>query len=201
MSPIFCWCGPTARSHELAIRTALGAGWTRIARLLLAESMTLALLGGVLGVAVTYGAVRLLVLLGPANLPRLAEISIDATTLAFAFGVSLVTGVMFGVAPVVKYARPRVPMMSMGRSVTPSRQRSQFALVAIQVALALVLLVSAALMIRTFQALRNVDPGFMQPERVLTFSISIPPTEVAEAERVTRMQQEMRSSGTAPSTT
>jgi predicted permease len=179
------------RSHELAIRTALGAGWTRITRLLLAESMTLALIGGVLGVAITDAAVRLLVLLGPANLPRLAEISIDPTTLAFALGVSLVTGVMFGVAPVVKYARPRVPMTSVARSVTPSQQRSQFALVAIQVALALVLLVSAALMIRTFQALRHVDPGFMQPERVLTFSISIPPTEVTEAERVTRLQQEM----------
>jgi predicted permease len=81
--------------------------------------------------------------------------------------------------------------MSVGRSVTPSRQRSQFALVVLQVALGLVLLVSATLMIRTFQALRNVDPGFMQPERVLTFSMSIPPTEVADAGRVTRMQQEM----------
>jgi predicted permease len=179
------------RRRELAIRTALGAGWTRTARLLLVESMTLALFGAVLGVAITYAAVRLLVLLGPANLPRLAEISIDASTLAFAFGVSLVTGVVLGVAPILKYARPRAPLMHVARSVTPGRQRSQFALVAIQVALALVLLVSAALMIRTFQALRHVDPGFVQPERVLAFSIAIPQTEVAEAERVTRLQQEM----------
>jgi len=187
------------RTHELAIRTALGAGRARLARLLLAESMTLALLGGVIGVAVTYLAVQLLVLLGPANLPRLAEIAIDATTLAFALGVSLATGAMFGVAPIAKYARPSVPMMSVGRGVTPSRQRSQFALVALQMALALVLLVGAALMIRTFQALRNVDPGFIQAERVLTFSISIPPTEVAEAERVIGMQQEMlRAIGAIP---
>jgi predicted permease len=180
-----------ARAHELAIRTALGASWTRIARLLLAESMMLAFLGGALGVAVAYGSLRLLVTLGPANLPRLAEVSVDGTTLTFALFVSLVTGVLFGLAPVVKYARPRIAAISVGRTVTPSRQRSQFALVALQVALGLVLLVSAALMIRTFQALRNVDPGFMQPERVLTFSISIPPTEVAEAERVTRVHQEM----------
>ena len=180
-----------ARSQELAIRTALGARSTRLARLLLAESLTLALIGGVLGVAVAYGAVRLLVRLGPVNLPRLAEVSIDAATLAFGLVVSLVTGVMFGIAPIMKYALAPVPIMSVGRSITSSRQRSQFALVALQVALSLVLLVSAALMIRTFQALNHVDPGFAQPERVLTFSISIPPTEVAEAEQVTRQQQEM----------
>ena len=180
-----------ARSQELAIRTALGARSTRLARLLLAESLTLALSGGVLGVAVAYGAVRLLVRLGPVNLPRLAEVSVDAATLAFGLAVSLVTGVMFGIAPIMKYVLAPVPIMSVGRSITASRQRSQFALVALQVALSLVLLVSAALMIRTFQALNHVDPGFAQPGRVLTFSISIPPTEVAEAERVTRQQQEI----------
>jgi predicted permease len=180
-----------ARSQELAIRTALGARSTRLARLLLAESLTLALIGGVLGVAVAYGAVRLLVRLGPVNLPRLAEVSIDAATLAFGLAVSLLTGIMFGIAPIMKYAQAPVPIMSVGRSITASRQRSQFALVALQVALSLVLLVSAALMIRTFQALNHVDPGFAQPDRVLTFSISIPPTEVAEAERVTRQQQEI----------
>ncbi len=180
-----------ARTHEFAIRTALGASLTRLARLLLAESLMLAVLGGALGVAVAYGCVRLLVTLGPANLPRLAEISVDATALVFALFVSLVTGVVFGVAPVLKYARPHMATTSVVRSIMSSRQRSQFALVALQVALGSVLLVNAALMIRTFQALRNVDPGFVQPERVLTFSISIPPTEASEADRVTRMQQEM----------
>lgn len=179
------------RSHELAIRAALGAGWTRIARLLFAEGMTLALIGALLGVAVAHGAVRLLVKLAPANLPRLAEISMDALTLAFAVGVSLAMGALLGVAPLGQYARPRVPVMSAARSVTPNQQRLQFALVAVQVALALVLLVSAALMIRTFWAMRDIDPGFTQPARVLTFSISIPPTEVVEAERVTHLQQEI----------
>jgi predicted permease len=179
------------RSQELAIRTALGARATRLARLLLAESLTLALIGGVLGVAIAYGAARLLVQLAPASLPRLAEVSIDAATLTFGLTVSLVTGVMFGAAPIIKYARAPVPMMSVGRTVTSSRQRSQFALVALQVALSLVLLVSAVLMIRTFQALTHVDPGFARPERVLTFSISIPPTEIAEAEQVTRQQQQI----------
>jgi predicted permease len=184
-----------ARRQEFAIRAALGASWTRTARQLLVESLTLALLGGALGVGLAYGGLRALVAIGPSNLPRLSEISIDPVVLGFALTISLVSGLLFGFIPILKHARPRlvdaVGVGSRGASLTRERQRSQQVLVAAQMALALVLLVSAGLMIRSFQALRSVDPGFAQPERVQTFSISIPATMVAEPERVTRMQHEV----------
>ncbi len=184
-----------ARQPEFAIRAALGARWTRVARQLLAESLTLAVLGGALGVGIAYGGLRVLVAIGPSNLPRLAEISLDPVILGFALTISLVSGLLFGLIPILKYARPRLAdaLGGGGRSatLTRERQRSQQGLVAVQVALALVLLVSAGLMIRSFQALRQVDPGFTQPHRVQTFSMSIPATMVAEPERVTRMQREV----------
>ena len=184
-----------ARRQEFAIRAALGARWTRVARALLVESLTLALLGGALGVGLAYGGLRLLVAIGPADLPRLSEISIDAVALGFALLVSLLSGLLFGLIPILRYAEPQLATAigggGRGASLTRERQRSQHALVAVQMALALVLLVSSGLMIRSFQALRRVDPGFTQPERVQTFSVSIPPTEVAEPERVTRMQHEI----------
>jgi predicted permease len=180
------------RQQEFAIRAALGARSTRVARQLLVESVTLAVLAGALGVALAYGGLRVLLALGPSNLPRLAEISIDPVVLGFALAISLVSGLLFGLIPIVKYATPRLASALAGgrhANLTRERQRSQQGLVAAQVALALVLLVSAGLMIRSFQALRRVDPGFTQPHRVQTFSISIPEAIVAEPERVTRMQQ------------
>lgn len=183
-----------ARRQEFAVRAALGAGWMRMARQLLVESLTLAALGGVLGLGLAFGGVRALIAIGPANLPRLSEISIDPVVLGFALMISLLSGPLFGLIPILKYARPRMAGAigsCRSSSMTRERQRSQQALVATQLALALVLLVSAGLMIRSFQALRNVDPGFMEPERVQTFSISIPATMVLEPERVPRMQQEV----------
>jgi ABC-type antimicrobial peptide transport system permease subunit len=97
-----------ARQQELAIRAALGAGWGRIARELLIESMTLGMLGGALGLGVAYAALRMLVATGPDTLPRLREIGIDPFVVAFALGVSLLSGALFGVLPVLKYAGPRV---------------------------------------------------------------------------------------------
>ena len=97
-----------ARQQELAIRAALGAGWGRIAREMLVESMTLGVLGGALGLGLAYAALRILVAKGPATLPRLNEIGIDPFVLAFALGVSLLSGALFGVIPVLKYAGPRV---------------------------------------------------------------------------------------------
>ena len=181
-----------ARRREFAIRAALGARWTRVARQLLVESVTLAVSGGVLGVALAYGGLRALLVLGPANLPRLRDISVDPMVLGFALTISLMSGLLFGLLPILKFARPQVAdALAGGRSgtLTRDRQRSHHALVVVQVALALVLLVSASLMIRSFQALRQVDPGFTQPQHVQTFSISIPATMVVEPERVTRMQQ------------
>lgn len=173
-----------ARRHELAIRAALGARWTRVARQLLVESLTLALLGGALGVGLAYGGLRLLVAIGPSNLPRLSEISIDTVVLGFALAVSLFSGLLFGLIPILRYAGPRLATVvdggGRGASLTRERQRSQNALVAAQVGLALVLLVSSGLMIRSFQALRSVDPGFAKPGSVQTFSLFIPATETGD---------------------
>ena len=181
------------RQQELAIRAALGAGRGRIARELLVESFTLCALGGAAGLALAYGAIRLLRAIGPATLPRLTEIYIDPVVVLFAAAVSLISGLFFGAIPVFKFARPWIEGMlhggSRGNTQSRERHRSQGALVVVQVALALVLLIGSGLMIRTFQALRSIDPGFSQPERIQTIRLAIPPTQVPEPESVTRMQQ------------
>jgi predicted permease len=181
-----------ARQQELAIRAAVGAGWGRIVREMLLESALLGLMGGALGIAVAYEGLRLLVAMGPANLPRLSEIALDARALAFTLILSLLSGLLFGLIPALKYAGPRVSLAlrSAGRTSSMSRERhrSRNVLVVAQVAMALVLLVSAGLMIRTFQALRTVDPGFRHPEHLQTMRISIPPALVADPQRVTRIQ-------------
>jgi predicted permease len=194
-----------ARRHEFAIRVALGAKWTRIARQLLVESLMLALAGGAAGLLVADGGLRLLVALAPANVPRLSEISLDAAALVFALALSLVTGLVFGVIPILRHARPRLATVSgagRGTSISREQQRSQHVLVVAQVALALVLLVSSGLMIRSFQALRTVDAGFARPEHVQTFGLFIPPTAPGDLpleggastrpdERLVRTQQQI----------
>lgn len=181
-----------SRQQELAVRAALGAGWARIVRGLLVESVLLGLIGGALGVAVAYVGVRFLVASGPANLPRLSEISIDARTLGFALSLSVLSGLLFGLIPALKYAGPRttLALRNAGRSVRLSRERhrARNLLVTSQMAIAVVLMVSAGLMIRTFRALRTVDPGFSGAPRLQLMRISIPDSLVAEPERVTRIQ-------------
>ena len=180
------------RQHELAIRAALGASWRDIARELLMESVALGLLGGALGLGLSYGAIRALVATAPANLPRLNEISIDPAVILFTFAAALVTGILFGMIPVFKYASPRIgnALRGGGRTSSQSRERhrARSVLVVAQVALALVLLVASGLMIRTFQALRHVDPGF-DPKDALTLSIAIPATEVKDPDRVMQLEQ------------
>jgi putative ABC transport system permease protein len=183
------------RQQELTIRAALGAGSGRIARELLFESVTLGLFGGALGLGLAYAALRVLVSVAPANLPRLEEISIDPLVLLFTLAVSLVAGVLFGLIPVFKYAGPNLAtvLRGGGRSSSQSRERhrARGTLVVVQVALALVLLICSGLMIRTFQALRKVEPGFTRPEQLQTLSFSITEPQVKEPERVVRMQQEI----------
>ncbi len=166
------------RQRELAVRAALGASWGRLVRELLAESVGLSLVGGALGLGIAKAALALLVKLGPTNLPRLNEASLDLPVLAFAVAVSLLSGLLFGMVPAFKYARPDIDqsLRAEGRSgsTTRERQRTRGALVAGQVAMALVLLVGAGLMLRTLYALRGVDPGFRSPAEVLTFRLSIP---------------------------
>ena len=179
------------RQQELAIRGALGASWRDIARQLLMESVVLGLLGGVLGLALAYGAVRVLIAIAPAHLPRLDEISIDPGTILMTLVIALVTGVLFGMIPVIKYAGPRIAssLRGGGRTSSPSREqhRARGMLVVVQVALALVLLVGSGLMIRTFQALRRVDPGF-DPHDALSLRIAIPASQVKDAVDVSQME-------------
>jgi predicted permease len=181
-----------ARQQELAIRAAVGAGWGRIVRELLLESVLLGLMGGALGIVVAYEGLRLLVAMGPASLPRLSEIALDGRALVFSVILSLLSGLLFGLIPALKYAGPRVSLAlrSAGRtsSVSRERHRTRSVLVVAQVAMALVLLVSAGLMIRTFQALLTVEPGFTHAEHIQTMRISIPLSLVPDPQRVTRIQ-------------
>jgi predicted permease len=181
------------RRRELAIRAALGAGGLRIARQLLVETLLLSALGGVAGIALAYGALRALVAIAPANLPRLADIAIDPAVLGFAAAISLLSGLLFGSIPVLKHARPRLDALGAGGGrMTRGRQRSQQLLVTAQMALALMLLVGAGLMIRSFQTLRNTDPGFTSPPTLQMFTMRIVPALAQEPEHVTRMQEDLR---------
>ncbi|MDE3199251.1 MAG: FtsX-like permease family protein, partial [Acidobacteriota bacterium] len=184
------------RHHELAIRSALGAGRGRIARDLLTESIGLGLAGGILGVGVAYGTIRLLIAIAPSSLPRLNDISLDPVVFVFALAISLLAGLLFGILPVWKYAGVRLGtgLREGGRALSQSRERhrARSVLVVVQVALALVLLISSGLMIRTFQALRGVKPGFTNPDQVLTLFVTIPDAQVKEDERAARMDQEIR---------
>jgi predicted permease len=181
------------RQQELAIRSALGAGRARIARELLVESLALGLAGGLAGLALAYAGLKVLLAVAPATLPRLSEIGVNGPVLAFSVVISLLAGALFGGILVLKYAAPRVAsaLRAGGRSMSASRerQRARNVLVVAQIALAMVLLVSSGLMIRTFVALRHVDPGFTNPASLLTLRVTIPSARVKDPEQVLRMQQ------------
>ncbi len=183
------------RQQELAVRMALGAGTRRVAGELLAESVVLGLFAGVLGVGLAYGGIRLLVYLQPARLPRLAEITLDPIVLAFTLAVSVLAGLLFGIIPVLKYARPQLAnaLKENGRGSSGGRERhrARNTLVVSQVALAVVLLVASGLMVRTFLAMRDVSPGFVRPEEVFTMRISIPTAIVEEPGQVVRTYEQI----------
>jgi putative ABC transport system permease protein len=153
-----------ARQQELAVRAALGAGWARITAELLSECLILSLIGGALGLALAGAALRLLIGNPPVHLPRLEQLSLDGPVLLFTFFLSLLSGILFGLIPSVRYRSPNLAITLRGGSRTSShgreRQRARNVLVVVQVALALVLLIGSGLMIRTFQAMRRVQPGF-----------------------------------------
>ena len=184
------------RAPELALRTALGAGLGRLARGLMVESLTLSVIGGLIGVVVAYGGLRLLLAFPPTNLPRLNEIAIDLPVLGFALGLSVLSGLLFGLVPIVRVAGRRLSNLGGavrggGRwaSAGKHQYRSQNALVVAQVALALVLLVSSGLMIRTFQNLRSVEPGFTDAATVQTVRLSLPAS--MDAESIVRTQEQI----------
>jgi putative ABC transport system permease protein len=181
------------RQQELAVRAALGAGWARIARDLVAESLVLGACGGAAGLALAYGGLRVLAAIAPANLPRLGEIAIGGPVVLFTVALSLLAGAVLGAIPALKYAGPNpgTALRVGGRTLSQGRDRhrARNTLVVVQVALALVLLIGSGLMIRTFQALRRVDPGFTRPAELLTLRITIPSAAVKEGTDVLRMQQ------------
>jgi predicted permease len=181
-----------ARQQELAVRAALGAGWARILQEILVESALLGFLGGIVAVGLAYEGLKLLVAIGPANIPRLDEISLDARALAFTFLLCLLSSILTGLIPALKHAGPRISLALRGAgrnaSMSRERHRTRNILVVAQVALALVLMVSAGLMIRTFETMRTVKPGFTGAAQLQTMRISIPEQLISEPERVTRTQ-------------
>ncbi|MBI1354183.1 MAG: FtsX-like permease family protein [Acidobacteria bacterium] len=180
-----------ARTQEFAIRAALGAGRRRIARELLVESLTLGLLGGACGVALAYGAVQSLKVQDLSAIPRLAEVAVDAETLAFALAGSVAASLLFGLIAALQCGLPGWVVGARGASLGLEQLRTQNVLVVAQVALALVLLVASGLLIRSFMALRSVEPGFTRAESVQAVSIAIPDTQVPEPERVAQMQADI----------
>jgi predicted permease len=164
-----------ARQREVAVRRALGAGRLGIARYFLTESVLLSIAGGAVGVGLAAGAVRLLVRFGPATLPRLNEVRLDLVDVAFTLVLSLLAALAFGAIPLWRGAPLAASLHENGRGNTANRSRHQARrlLMSGQVALALVLLVSSGLMLRSFQKMRAVDPGF-DPTSTLSFSIGLP---------------------------
>jgi putative ABC transport system permease protein len=167
-----------ARQRELAVRLALGAGRTRIARQLFTESVLLSAAGGALGVLLGIGLTKVLLPLGRTIIPRLAEIEMDWRVLAFAVFVSAAAGLLFGIAPAWHAWRGEVadPLRDGQRSgASRSRRRLQRTLVVVEIALALVLSVGAGLLVRSLIGLQQVELGF-RPERLLTFALALPQT-------------------------
>jgi putative ABC transport system permease protein len=180
------------RQQELAMRAALGASRGRIARVLLSESILLAVGGGVLGLVLAQAALGLLRRIAPADLPRLEEIGIDPTVLLFTLAISLVSGAVFGLFAVVRFGAPSISALKEGgrsASDAPGRHRTRNALVVVQIALALMLMIASGLMIRTFVAMRQVHPGFVRPEQVQTFRLAIPENLIADPQETARTHE------------
>ncbi|HWE85836.1 MAG TPA: ABC transporter permease [Terracidiphilus sp.] len=185
------------RRQELAIRSALGASWSRTAGELVAESLVLGVAGSLIGLALAYAALRALVWAAPQGLPRLHEIGIDLNALLFTAGLALLTSVFIAILPIVKYAgvRSTTGLREGGRALSQGRDRlrARKTLVVVQVAMALVLLICSGLMIRTFLALTHVDPGFNAHDGLETFRFYTPETQIpdTQSERVIRQDEEI----------
>ncbi|MEE8573397.1 MAG: ABC transporter permease [Gemmatimonadota bacterium] len=183
-----------SREREFALRASVGATPGRVVRQLLTESVALATLGGVLGVGLTMWGIALLRLLSPANLPRLDSVVVDPTVLGFAGVVVLVTAILFGLYPAIQASRPHLfDSLRVGGKMTASRGqlRLRSFLIVAEVALSLVLLIGTGLMMRSFLALQEVRPGF-EPENVMTFALTLPRAEYADARERSAFFQEVR---------
>jgi predicted permease len=169
----------TGRGREFAIRTALGASRGRVLRQLLTESVVLTIAGGGLGLLLAKWGTQTALNSLPQALPRAGEVRLDARVLVFTLAISVLAGILFGLAPALKVSRPDVQetLREGGRGASGARHRAQGALVVVEMTLAVVLLIGAGLLIRSLSALWNVDPGF-RPDNVLTFGLAMPPTMI-----------------------
>ncbi len=180
------------RQQEFALRAALGASRGRVVRALLSESVVMAIAGGAVGVALAQAATGLLRTIAPAELPRVDDIGIDATVLLFTLSVSVLSGVLFGLFAVLRFGGPSMAALKEGgrsASDAPGRHRIRNALVVGQVALALTLLIVSGLMIRTFVAMRQVDPGSTRPQEVQTFVLAIPEGLISDPQEAARRHE------------
>ena len=179
------------RGREIVIRAALGAGRLRIMRQLLTESILISLLGGAVGLVIAWWGSSLLIALKPENLPRLQEINLDLRVFAFTLGVAILTGLVFGLLPAWTASRPTLSnsLKSGGRSASSGRaqQGVRSALVTGELAVALVLLVGAGLLVKTFWKLRNIEPGF-NPDHLLTMHLELPENRYKEVDSQTRFR-------------
>ncbi|HEX3083447.1 MAG TPA: ABC transporter permease, partial [Pyrinomonadaceae bacterium] len=179
------------RGREIVIRTALGAGRWRIVRQLLTESILIAIVGGVLGIILAWWGINLLIALKPENLPRLDELGVDLRVFGFTMGLSLLTGLIFGLLPAWTASRAAagsgLKEGARGASSSKSQQRLRNAFVVAELAVALVLLIGAGLLVRTFWKLRNVEPGF-NLDHLLTMRVELPETRYQEVEPQTRFR-------------
>ncbi len=185
----------TSRERELAVRTALGGGRGRLLRQLITESLLLATLGASLGIGFAIAAVRWLVAAMPPGIPRAAEISVNGTVVAFTAAVAMVTGILFGIIPALRATRigRGASTVSIGRRTShdAQHQRVSGVLVAAEVALAVVLVVAATLLVRSFAALRSVDLG-IDTSHVIAARITPPNESYRDSSRVTQLYLRLR---------
>jgi putative ABC transport system permease protein len=182
------------RQREFVIRGALGAGRWRLMRQLLIESLLLSLGGGATAIVLAFWGTKLLVSFKPEKLPRLTEIGVDGRVLAFTLGISILTGLIFGLVPALAASRGRVgdALKEGGRSATAgsARQRLRSAFVVAELAVALMLLVAAGLLIKTFWKLRSVEPGF-NPDHLITMRVELPETRYKDVAPQTRFRKQV----------
>ena len=183
----------SSRRREIAVRTALGAGRWEVARPILAESLLLSAGGGVLGLVAAFSGLRLLAALPEARLPRMEQIQLDAGVLVFTTVVSIAVALAFGLLPALHASRADLRESlseSTGTTASPGARRLLNGLVVVEVALALVLLVGAGLMTRSFSTLLRVDPGF-QPDNVVAAQVFLPTTKYRERSRLTQFFEDV----------